>query len=111
MAQHAISVEALQYLESQTDAKGRRLEVIKMPLPPPLHISKEESAGVAKVDGSAPREVRPSVVWHVSQVLCRRLPMFGSTLACLGPAGQAVHQHTQCSWDMQERSCCLMRIL
>ncbi|CAL5222373.1 g4727 [Coccomyxa viridis] len=54
--QHAISAEALQYLESQTDAKGRRLEVIKMPLPPPLHISEEESAGVAKVDGSAPRE-------------------------------------------------------
>ncbi len=58
--QHAISAEALQYLESQTDAKGRRLEVIKMPLPPPLHISEEESAGVAKVDGSAPREVRPA---------------------------------------------------
>ena len=58
--QHAISVEALQYLENQTDAKGRCLEVIKMPLPPPLHISEEESAGVAKVEGSAPREVRPS---------------------------------------------------
>ena len=55
--QHAISVEALQYLESETDAKGRRLEVLKMPCPPPLHISEEEAAGVAKVDGSKPRQV------------------------------------------------------
>ena len=59
VVQHAMSVEALRYLESQTDARGRSLEVIKMPLPPPLHISQEESAGVAKVDGSAPREVCP----------------------------------------------------
>ena len=55
--QHAISVEALQYLEGETDAKGRRLEVLKMPCPPPLHITEEEAAGVARVDGSKPRQV------------------------------------------------------
>ena len=55
--QHAISVEALQYLEGETDAKGRRLEVIKMPCPPPLHITEEESNGVAHVEGSKPRKV------------------------------------------------------
>ena len=55
--QHAISVEALQYLEGETDAQGRRLEVLKMPCPPPLHITEEEAAGVAKIDGSKPRQV------------------------------------------------------
>ncbi len=50
-------MEALEYLESQTDAKGRRLKVVKMPCPPPLHISKDEADGVAKVAGSMPREV------------------------------------------------------
>ena len=55
--QHAISVEALRYLEGETDAKSRRLEVLKMPCPPPLHITEEEAAGVAKIDGSKPRQV------------------------------------------------------
>ena len=55
--QHAVSVEALRYLEGETDAKGRRLEVLKMPCPPPLHITEEEAAGVAKIDGSKPRQV------------------------------------------------------
>ena len=50
-------MEALQYLEGETDAKGRRLEVLKMPCPPPLHITEEEAAGVAQVDGSKPRQV------------------------------------------------------
>ena len=55
--QHPVSVEALRYLEGETDAKGRRLEVLKMPCPPPLHITEEEAAGVAKIDGSKPRQV------------------------------------------------------
>ena len=50
-------MEALQYLEGQTDAKGRRLEVVKLPCPPPLYISEEESRGITKVEGTMPREV------------------------------------------------------
>ena len=57
-------MEALKYLESQTDAKGRRLEVVKMPCPPPLHISKDEANGVAKVAGSMPREVEYHALHH-----------------------------------------------
>jgi len=57
-------VEALEYLESQTDAKGRRLKVVKMPCPPPLHISKDEANGVAKVAGSMPREVKHHALHH-----------------------------------------------
>ena len=41
--QHAISQEALAYLQSQTDSQGRPLQVIKLPVPPPLHITKEEA--------------------------------------------------------------------
>ena len=41
--QHAVSQEALAYLQSQTDAQGRSLEVIKLPVPPPLSISAEEA--------------------------------------------------------------------
>ena len=55
--QHAISVEALRYLEGETDAKGRRLKVLKMPCPSPLYITEEEAAGVAQIKGSKPRQV------------------------------------------------------
>jgi agmatine/peptidylarginine deiminase len=40
--QHAISSEALQLLEQETDAKGRKLQVIKLPCPPPLQRTEEE---------------------------------------------------------------------
>ena len=38
-----MSQEALAYLESQTDAQGRSLQVIKLPVPPVLTISAEEA--------------------------------------------------------------------
>ncbi len=47
--QHARSVEAYKYLSGQTDARGRQIEVIKLPLPPPLHMTEEEAAGIAQV--------------------------------------------------------------
>lgn len=40
--QHAISVDALHRLSRMTDAKGRPIEVIKLPLPGPLHATEEE---------------------------------------------------------------------
>lgn len=40
--QHAVSTEALAILEQETDAQGRKLEVIKLPCPPPLYRTQEE---------------------------------------------------------------------
>jgi agmatine/peptidylarginine deiminase len=40
--QSAISHEALAILEAATDAKGRKLKVIKLPCPPPLFRTQEE---------------------------------------------------------------------
>ena len=38
--QYERSAEALEYLNSQTDAAGRQLRVVKIPLPPPLYYTK-----------------------------------------------------------------------
>lgn len=40
--QHEISREALQILSSQTDAKGRAFNIIKMPIPVPMQYAEEE---------------------------------------------------------------------
>jgi agmatine deiminase len=53
--QHAISQDALERLAAATDARGRPLEVIRMPSPPPLTISEEEARGVDAVPGTLPR--------------------------------------------------------
>jgi len=54
--QYEISMENLKLLENETDAKGRKLEIIKMMLPKPILISKDESGGVDMVDGTLPRD-------------------------------------------------------
>ena len=54
--QYEICVENLKILEEATDAKGRKLKIIKLPLPKPVLISEEESGGVDAVDGTLPRE-------------------------------------------------------
>lgn len=54
--QYERSVEALNYLESETDAKGRKIKVHKMYTPSPILITKEESEGVDAVDGTLPRQ-------------------------------------------------------
>lgn len=53
--QHAISRDALERLEAATDARGRSLEVIKLPAPGPLTATAEEAASVTPVEGSRPR--------------------------------------------------------
>jgi agmatine deiminase len=53
--QHAISRDALERLERATDARGRSLEVIRMPAPGPLTITAEEAAGVQAAPESKPR--------------------------------------------------------
>jgi agmatine deiminase len=53
--QYEISKENLEILENTTDAKGRKLKVVKMYVPKPVLITKEESEGVDAVDGTLPR--------------------------------------------------------
>jgi agmatine deiminase len=54
--QHAISRDAREQLETATDARGRRLEVVLIPSPGPLTISEEEAGGVEAVQGTLPRK-------------------------------------------------------
>ncbi len=49
--QYALSREALEALESQTDAKGRKINVIKIPMPGPLYITAEEASGIDASEG------------------------------------------------------------
>lgn len=53
--QQAISREALDRLQSAKDARGRSLEVIRIPSPGPIAISEQEAEGVDAVAGSRPR--------------------------------------------------------
>jgi agmatine deiminase len=53
--QSAISRDALERLEAARDARGRSLEVIKVPAPGPLSATDEEAAGVEAVEGTQPR--------------------------------------------------------
>jgi agmatine deiminase len=52
---HAVSRDALRRLEAATDARGRSLEVIRIPSPGPMAITEEEAAGVDLVAGTKPR--------------------------------------------------------
>ncbi|MDR0497066.1 MAG: agmatine deiminase [Treponema sp.] len=54
--QYEISAENLKILEGEKDAKGRKLEIIKMMLPKPVLITKEESGGVDAIEGTLPRK-------------------------------------------------------
>jgi agmatine deiminase len=53
--QHAISRDACERLEAATDARGRSIEVVRVPSPGPLTISAEEAQGVDAAPGSLPR--------------------------------------------------------
>lgn len=53
--QYPIAREAWEVLANATDAKGRRLEVHKLPHPGPLHISAEEAGGIDLAADSHPR--------------------------------------------------------
>lgn len=54
--QYQRSLHALKLLEASTDAMGRPIKVIKLPLPSPLHYTEEEIRGVEAVPGTMPRE-------------------------------------------------------
>jgi agmatine deiminase len=53
--QHEISLDAERRLLSATDARGRSLEVIRVPSPSPPAITAEEAAGVDRREGTKPR--------------------------------------------------------
>ncbi len=53
--QYAVSADALERLKSARDARGRRLEVIKLPMPGPLRVSAAEARGVLSKQGTQPR--------------------------------------------------------
>ncbi len=54
--QYEISKAALDYLNSVTDAKGRKFKIHKMHIPDPILITKEESEGVDAINGTLPRQ-------------------------------------------------------
>lgn len=49
--QYEISREALDILCTQRDAKGRSIQVHKLPMPGPLYITEEEAAGIEQCEG------------------------------------------------------------
>jgi agmatine deiminase len=53
--QYPVSRDAFDRLSSFTDAKGRKLQILKIHQPAPILISEEEAAGVLSVDGTYPR--------------------------------------------------------
>ena len=44
--QHEISQKALEVLQSTPDARGRAIQVVKVPTPPPMFITEAEEAGM-----------------------------------------------------------------
>lgn len=54
--QYERSVEALSVLSQSVDAKGRQLEVVKIHVPGPLYMTKEEAEGVVSTGHAVPRE-------------------------------------------------------
>lgn len=55
--QHRRAQAAVEYLATQTDAQGRKIEVVKILAPRKLLRTAEECEGLRSEDGSAPREV------------------------------------------------------
>jgi hypothetical protein len=54
--QHEISQDAYERLSSATDARGRKIEVVKIIYPTPTYLTEYEVDGVEHVEGSQPRE-------------------------------------------------------
>jgi agmatine deiminase len=54
--QHAVSADALARLKAARDARGRRIEVIKLPMPGPLELSVAEAAGIRHSENAHRRD-------------------------------------------------------
>ncbi len=81
--QYAISAEAYDCLMSQTDARGRHLEVHKIHQPDPILISVDEAEGVDLVAGSLPRQAGDRMAAsYVNYYTCNGgavVPLFGDS--------------------------------
>lgn len=53
--QHAVSLDAWTRLRDARDARGRRIRVVKLPMPGPLTLSAREARGIVPREGTAPR--------------------------------------------------------
>ncbi|KAL2338256.1 hypothetical protein Fmac_012702 [Flemingia macrophylla] len=53
--QYERSVEAYFLLSSETDAIGRKFEIIKLHVPSPLYMTEKEAAGISQADEAKPR--------------------------------------------------------
>lgn len=53
--QHEVSSQALEVLEAERDARGRRLQIHKLHQPGPIRIAAEEAEGVDRIEGTLPR--------------------------------------------------------
>jgi agmatine deiminase len=79
--QHAISQDAYERLSKATDARGAHLEIVKLHIPAPVTISKEESEGVDSVQGTLPRRAGDRLAAsYVNYYVCNGgviMPAFG----------------------------------
>jgi agmatine deiminase len=79
--QYEISTENYEILRSAVDARGRQMQVHKIPLPSPITITKEESEGVLQVDNTYPRnEGDRLAASYINFVFCNGgivVPTFG----------------------------------
>ena len=73
--------KAYDILSTETDAKGRKLEVIKMHIPEVLYITEEENEGIDLCDDAAPRDPgMPLAVTYINSYLINGavlVPQFG----------------------------------
>ena len=53
--QYEMSMRCYDYLKSVTDAKGRHMEVIKVPMPSPVYMTREECEGLEDFNGEPTR--------------------------------------------------------
>lgn len=73
--QYAISQEALQLLEQTTDARGRHLRVVKIPVPAPLYRTQEEWEALVRGNRGQPAALPllPALLQTFKPCICVQL--------------------------------------
>jgi len=62
-SQYEISADAWRRLQLARDARGRRLDVVLLPMPGPMYLTKDEAWGVDAMEGTKPREPGDRLAW------------------------------------------------
>jgi len=79
--QYERSLEAYEFLTSQTDAKGRSITVSKLPVPSPMHTTAEDSLGLDISDTAKNREPGDRLAGsYINCLICNKgliLPKYG----------------------------------